>query len=63
MNTRQQSAISYLKREILLHDGLGENHFSSYEYKQFAVTEHSDTGLVFLYTEVGLKFHPFHGII
>lgn len=55
MNAVQQTTVDNLRRDILLHDGLGERFVSEYEYKQFEVTETKDTGTVFVYSEVGHK--------
>ncbi len=54
MEKRQQETIEYLRREILLHDGLGKAHVAGYEYKEFEVRE-SESGLVFVSTVVGRK--------
>ena len=39
MEDRQAKIIDAFKRDILLHDGLGEAHVNGYEYKRFDYEE------------------------
>lgn len=62
MTPQQEKVLERLKRDILLHDGLGEKHVDNYEYKRWEVKEDIFTTfrgkkifLVFLSSEVGGK--------
>jgi hypothetical protein len=55
-NTKEQDKmIEVLRKQVLLHDGLGEKHVAGYEYKLFEVTYSDVAKIVFLRTEVGMK--------
>lgn len=55
MTEKQQQVIDRLRRDILLHDGLGSEHVEHHEYKRFEVKESETTPLVFVLSEVGRK--------
>ena len=59
MTKIQQRTIEALRKDILLHDGLGERFVEGYEYKTFEVkaSEVGEIGhkVVYLYTQVGSK--------
>lgn len=54
MNRKQEQIIESLKRDILLHDGLGERFVEGYEYKKFEIEE-TNYNTVILFTIVGSK--------
>lgn len=55
MTKQQQQAVEWLRREILLNDGLGKNHVDRHEYKVFEVTAYEDIKTIFVFARVGRK--------